>query len=69
LERKEITQAEGEELRLFFAGLGGVDPFQWQPWGQPAALKWVSTSTLRIQPSGFEVVDCRIDIKQVFDLD
>lgn len=69
LSYKNISEEDGETLRVFFAGLGGVDAFQWQPWGQPAVLKWVTKGAFRIQPSGHLRVDCRVNIEQVFDLD
>ena len=69
LSYRNISEEDAETLRVFFAGLGATDYFEWQPWGQPTVLKWITTGAFRMQPSGHLRLDCRIDIMQVFDLD
>lgn len=62
-----VSKEEGEELRLFFEALKGVDIIEWQPYGQPDVLKWTADG-FTSQPSTFQKVNCTITLTQEFDL-
>jgi phage-related protein len=62
-----IPDATAETLRVFFAGLGGSDVLEWQPYGQPYLLKWTATK-FRGRPTGYQISSCSVQLDQEFDL-
>ncbi len=63
---ERLPDAQAEELRLFFKGLGaGV--FNWTPFGQPLPLKF-SASGFTSKPVGYLISSVSVAIRQEFDL-
>ena len=63
---ERIPDAQAEELRLFFKNLGAgiVD---WQPYNQPAVLKW-SASDFSSKPVAAMISTVSVTLTQEFDL-
>lgn len=65
---EDVSEAEAEELREYFAGLKGVDTFEWTPFGQDTELKFITVSPFQSTPTKTNLRRCSIDAEQVFDL-
>lgn len=63
-----IPEATGELLRSFFESLGGVDIIEWIPYGQTDELKWTASDDFNLEPSGYNLVNCSVTLRQEFDL-
>lgn len=62
-----IPEATAEDLRVFFQGLAGVGIVDWQPYGQPASLKFTA-SKFKSRPTGYLTASCSVQLEQEFDL-
>lgn len=63
----DITAAQAESLRTFFATYGKVSTISWTPPGQTLPLLFRTTSDARTSHVGFDQWDVEIDLEQVFD--
>lgn len=61
-----VTKDEAEDLREYFAGLGGVDVFEWTPPELGTELRFKSGKKFGMKYRGFNNFDCSIEVKQVF---
>lgn len=64
---ERIPDAQAEQLRLFFADLGGVGVIEWTPYNQPDELKWTGTD-FSSKPVGTLISTVSVTLMQEFDL-
>lgn len=62
-----IPDATAETLRAFFEGLQATDIIDWQPYNQPAVLKWTA-DRFSSKPTGYQTQSCSVTLTQEFDL-
>lgn len=63
----KVSDAEAEQLRVFFEDLGGVDVIEWTPFNQSVELKWTA-SEFQSKPTGYNNQTCSVVMSQEFDL-
>jgi phage-related protein len=62
-----LNTTDMQTLRAFFDTMGGTSIIDWQPPGQPAALKWTA-ETFSSTPDGYDNWSCSMTLVQEFDL-
>lgn len=63
----DITEAQAETLRTFFATYGKVSSISWTPPGQTSSLLFRTTSDPKFTYIGYQQWDVDVALEQVFD--